>query len=412
MNKSRKMLATLLALIISTMAITPAFTAPLPPAIWLEPTSISLNTATHSIGYKFNLTLWISTASPSYTWQAKVNFNPAHLQVTRSKYTGGSTSMFFTGLATVPVGAVIDNVTGSVTCGESLQGDIQRELGSDSLQWIEFQVVAVPGVGVTWNELITVEGPAGGNTFILDPGLSEIGGLSVAPTTYTFTWTAPGPAQLEVTPASQSFGYPPPTLVVGTTFTSDVVITSLSAGWYLGNATTHLGYISTLLSVTSVTFDPIWGTTSTVGSVAGDLYLEVKAPTSNPSGTVKIATVTFTILFQDTAPPRPFPPAPGSSDDTPLDLNNYALFSISNIPVTTNAAVDGLVQIFAYKSTTGPMTDIDGDGKVNMKDIAIVAHAFGTHEGDGRWNPLADVNGDGYVNLFDIALVAKDFGKQ
>jgi hypothetical protein len=349
--------------------------------------------------------------APSYTWQFKVNFNPAHLQVTKSDYTGVGKSLFFTGISTVPVGAVIDNVTGSITCGESLSGANQRAAGSDSIQWIEFIVTAVPGVGETWNELISIEDPAGGNTFILDPDLFTIL-PNVAGTNYQFTWTQPEPARLEVTPTSQSFGFPPPTLVNGTTFTSDVVITSLSAGWYLGNATTHLAYNSSLLSVSAVTFDPIWGTTSTVGSVAGDLCLEVKGPTSNPSGTVKIATVEFTILFQDVAPPRPFPPASGSSDDTPLDLNNYALFSTSNIPVTTNAAVDGLVQIFAYKSTTGPMTDINGDGKVNMKDIALVAHAFGTREGDDRWDPLADVNGDGYVNIFDIALVAKDFWKR
>ena len=359
MNISRKILATLLALIISTMTIAPAFAIPsLPPEIWLQPVSINLNTASHNLGYKFNLTLWISTASVSYTWQAKVNFDPAHLQVTGSDYTGSGKSLFFTGFATVPVGATIDNVGGSVVCGESLMGAIQRAAGSDSLQWIEFEVVAVPGVGVTWNELISVEGPAGGNTFILDPGLSEIPGLNVAPTSYIFTWTAPGPARLEVTPASQDFGFPPPTLVTGTTFTSDVVITSLSAGWYLGNATTHLTYSSTLLSVFSVVFDPIWGTTSTAGSIAGNLYLEVKAPTSNPSGTVKIATVTFTILFQDVAPPRPFPPAPGSSDDTPLDLNTYALFSTADIPITTNAAVDGLVRIFAYQSLVPPYLSV------------------------------------------------------
>jgi hypothetical protein len=242
--------------------------------------------------------------------------------------------------------------------GESLQGANQRAAGSDTLEWIEFQVAAVPGVGETWNDMITVEDPILTNTFILDPDLNTILGVTVESTTYTFTWTQPGPARLEVTPNLQTFGWPPPTLVVGTTFTSDVVITSLSAGWFLGNATTHLTYNSTLLVVTSVTFDPIWGTTSTAGSVAGDLYLEVKDPISIPSGTVKIATVEFTILYQDVAPPRPFPPAPGSSDDTPLDLNNYALWSTANIPITTNAAIDGLVKIYAYQLLSPPYLSV------------------------------------------------------
>jgi hypothetical protein len=287
----------------------------------------------------------------TFTWQAKVNFNQSHIEATRVDYTGVGKSLFVGALGTIPVTPVIDNATGSVTHGESLiAGSVPAS--TNSLFWIEFQIVAVPGVGETFNDMISVEAPDA-NTFILDPDLVTIS-PNVGETSFEFEWTAPGPARLEVTPASQSFGYPPPTLVVGTTFTSDVVITSLSAGWFLGNATTHLAYNSTLLSVTSVTFDPIWNITSTAGSVPGDLYLEVKDPTSNPSGTVKIATVEFTILYQDFAPPRPFPPAPGSSDDTPLDLNTYALYSTANIPITTNPAVDGLVKIYVYQTLIPP----------------------------------------------------------
>jgi len=356
MNISRKVTATLLALIISTMTIAPAFAAPpLPPAIWTMPDTLSFDTATTNIGDKFNVTVWISTLGATFTWQAKVTFDQNHIEATSADYTGVGKSLFVGAAGTIPVTPQIDNVTGSVTHGESLiAGSIPAS--SNSLFWIEFQIMAVPGVGETFNDMIDVVDP-GDNTFILDPELETVI-PNVAGTSFEFVWTAPGPARLEVTPATQSFGYPPPTLVVGTTFTSDVVITSLSAGWFIANATTHLGYISTLLSVTSVTFDPIWGTTSTAGSVAGDLYLEVKDPTSSPSGTVKIATVEFTILFQDVAPPRPFPPAPGSSDDTPLDLNTYALFSTANIPITTNPAVDGLVKIYVYQTLVPPYLSV------------------------------------------------------
>jgi hypothetical protein len=46
-----------------------------------------------------------------------------------------------------------------------------------------------------------------------------------------------------------------------------------------------------------------------------------------------------------------------------------------------------------------------------MKDVGAVGVAFGTQEGDPRWNPAADVNGDTIVNLMDVALVCQDFGK-
>jgi Ca2+-binding EF-hand superfamily protein len=58
-----------------------------------------------------------------------------------------------------------------------------------------------------------------------------------------------------------------------------------------------------------------------------------------------------------------------------------------------------------------PPGDINRDGKVDMKDVAIAAKAFGSCAGDPRWNPVADQNEDGKIDLKDIALVAKNFGK-
>ena len=55
--------------------------------------------------------------------------------------------------------------------------------------------------------------------------------------------------------------------------------------------------------------------------------------------------------------------------------------------------------------------DLNGDGKVDIKDIAIVAAAFGSFPGHARWDPAADLNGDGKVDIKDIALVASNFGK-
>jgi hypothetical protein len=62
-------------------------------------------------------------------------------------------------------------------------------------------------------------------------------------------------------------------------------------------------------------------------------------------------------------------------------------------------------------SPTGSSTDLNGDLKVDIRDVAVVGVAFGTQEGDSRWNPAADVNGDTIVNITDAALVCKDFGK-
>ncbi len=55
--------------------------------------------------------------------------------------------------------------------------------------------------------------------------------------------------------------------------------------------------------------------------------------------------------------------------------------------------------------------DLNGDGKVDIKDIAIVAKAYGSLPGDSNWNPVADINGDGKVDIKDIAIVAKHYGE-
>lgn len=55
--------------------------------------------------------------------------------------------------------------------------------------------------------------------------------------------------------------------------------------------------------------------------------------------------------------------------------------------------------------------DLNHDGKVDIKDIHIVAIAYGTSPGDPRWNPAADLNHDGKVDIRDVSIVAKEYGQ-
>jgi len=58
--------------------------------------------------------------------------------------------------------------------------------------------------------------------------------------------------------------------------------------------------------------------------------------------------------------------------------------------------------------------DINYDGKVNIKDVAMAAKAFGSTPGHPRWEMEADVvyPPDNKVDMKDIALIAKSFGSQ
>jgi peptide/nickel transport system substrate-binding protein len=58
--------------------------------------------------------------------------------------------------------------------------------------------------------------------------------------------------------------------------------------------------------------------------------------------------------------------------------------------------------------------DVNYDGKVDMKDIGIVARAFCTSFGppqDARWIYRGDINNDRKIDLKDVGLVARQFGE-
>jgi hypothetical protein len=59
---------------------------------------------------------------------------------------------------------------------------------------------------------------------------------------------------------------------------------------------------------------------------------------------------------------------------------------------------------------TGPLPFVP-DGKVDIRDIAVVAKCFGSAPGFPGWNPNCDVNDDGKVDIRDISIVAKHFGE-
>ncbi len=56
--------------------------------------------------------------------------------------------------------------------------------------------------------------------------------------------------------------------------------------------------------------------------------------------------------------------------------------------------------------------DLNYDGKVDIRDVALVARAFGSSPGDPRWEKEADLNYDNKIDIKDIARVAREFGAE
>jgi hypothetical protein len=54
--------------------------------------------------------------------------------------------------------------------------------------------------------------------------------------------------------------------------------------------------------------------------------------------------------------------------------------------------------------------DVDGDGDVDISDLAALLGAYGSCVGDPNWNPAADFDDDGCITLTDLAALLGNYG--
>ena len=108
---------------------------------------------------------------------------------------------------------------------------------------------------------------------------------------------------------------------------------------------------------------------------------------------------------------------PSLGNTTLLFIWDTSSFAIGNYTITAAA------EILPGEANPGDNTlsggvinvmlpgDIDGDGKVDMRDIEPMRPVYGATFGVPRWNPNADQDGNGRVDLRDIAIMLINFGK-
>ena len=70
------------------------------------------------------------------------------------------------------------------------------------------------------------------------------------------------------------------------------------------------------------------------------------------------------------------------------------------------------VYSYSFRSADGNGTggDIDGSGRVDGRDLAILAVGFGSEKNDARYRFDADIDGNGVIDGVDLTLVAATFG--
>lgn len=87
-------------------------------------------------------------------------------------------------------------------------------------------------------------------------------------------------------------------------------------------------------------------------------------------------------------------PISGETTEVPYEYNK-----------ANNVLVDGGLKVRL-------VGDINGDGKVDIKDVYAVTYAFGSYPGHPRWNPDADLNQDMQIDIRDVYIVQRNYGQE
>jgi len=183
----------------------------------------------------------------------------------------------------------------------------------------------------------------------------------------------------------------------------DVTISEVDGALKLVGAEFKLRYNTTLLEVVHVTegdFMKSYGSTLfevniTNNYVLVNITLQIESPPF-PEGSETLATIKFNATY-----------IPETLTTSDLTLYDVTLVDVDRNVIPYHHLESGIYKVpVALKPE-----DINGDGTVNIEDIAAWALAFGSYLGHPRWDQRCDINGDGTVNVIDGVKICQKFGK-
>lgn len=195
------------------------------------------------------------------------------------------------------------------------------------------------------------------DTFALDFLAAPILPITLHDGSYSNTWVAPPGPYMGLNPTSTTYGPNPPS-AIGEAFTEMLYIRNLSPLWYLTSASFDFTYNSTVIDVVgapaaNITIGPLWGGPNSTTYVPGTVSISVSGPTSNPSGDVLVATITFTVMMQEVAPPYPT----GWADNSTLSFSNVFFFDHVG-PVPSGNPDSGTVTVKALRTLKLPWLEV------------------------------------------------------
>lgn len=95
----------------------------------------------------------------------------------------------------------------------------------------------------------------------------------------------------------------------------------------------------------------------------------------------------------------------------PLPIEHQAEIVFGVWKACATANVDEQTVIDTMPFVVIILGDVDGNGKVEMKDLVLLANAYGSRPGDPNWNFMADMDNNNFVGLVELIIIAKNYGQ-
>lgn len=128
-------------------------------AMWVEPLNVTLTGDSATVGYRFNVTVWLNMTQNIYSYQVGLLYNRTQLKCDRAGFTGDGTSEYFTGHYSCTEMRIDTSYlgNGSVFAGECcIDSDCIVGPRAGSLIWLEFEVVAAPPSNMSFTSMFDI----------------------------------------------------------------------------------------------------------------------------------------------------------------------------------------------------------------------------------------------------------------
>jgi hypothetical protein len=363
---------------------------------YVTPANNNFATSTTPIGTRFNITVMWKDKAPLdevFAWQVKLVIDITQLNCTRAWVpTWDANYLLKPGSPNWNHPAPSGLGTSAILVMGTLMPPANTVQSASALVCIfELQIMKSPPVGSELSSALNINN---GDTYWSPDGLTWYDPIRTDGTyLYSSAWTPPPPAMLSVIPSATSDR----SLTPGSSFNVNVTISSATDVYQFDF---KLGFDKTILNVASAQLGDFFPSsivpTITINNASGFVQVSASlAPAATPrSGSGTLATIKLQV--EGTG---------GSS----LHIYDVLLKDDSGhtLPANTN---DGS---FNNAALVGDITGPNGvpDGKIDVRDVALIGTCLGSRPGDKRWDPRCDFNGDHKINILDMALVARNFGQ-